>query len=172
MIKAILACDEKGGIGKDNTMPWPHNSEDMKWFVDNTRGQVVVMGSGTWNSAGMPKPLPNRVNIVVTTDPEKHNIPRELFTTFGDTVCSDIQFTDKLYKEDVFIIGGANVIEQTLGIIEEFYITRIPGDYDCDRFLPLKKIETLFELKETIAGESVTFEIWSKRVADNGEAKC
>lgn len=166
MVKAILACDEKGGIGKNNCMPWPHNSEDMKWFVDKTRGQVVVMGSSTWNSSEMPKPLPNRINIVVTSNPEKHNIPQEVYTT-NENMLGDIEFTDKLYKEDVFIIGGANIIDQTLSIIEEFYITRIPGDYDCDTFLPLKKIETLFELKETIAGESVTFETWvRKKVAE------
>ena len=45
MIKLVLAVDEAGGIGKDNTMPWPHCSADLKRFKALTTGHVVVMGS-------------------------------------------------------------------------------------------------------------------------------
>lgn len=67
MIKAILACDDKGGVSKDGTLPWPHNSRDLKWFKDNTAGHIVVMGSTTWNDKHMPRPLPKRKNYLVTT---------------------------------------------------------------------------------------------------------
>ena len=65
MIKAILACDEEWGIGKDGDLPWPHNSADLKWFKDNTVNGIVVMGKSTWDSLPR-KPLPKRKNIVVT----------------------------------------------------------------------------------------------------------
>ena len=63
MIKAILACDEDWGIGKDGELPWPHNSADLKWFKENTTGGVVVMGKSTWDSLPF-KPLPKRENII------------------------------------------------------------------------------------------------------------
>ena len=53
-ITAIFAADQKGGIGKDSTLPWPYNSADMKWFKTNTMGKTVVMGSKTWNDPAMP----------------------------------------------------------------------------------------------------------------------
>ena len=67
MIKAIMAVDEKGGISKGKSMPWPKNNEDLKWFKKNTLNQVVVMGSGTWADPLMPTPLKTRKNIIITS---------------------------------------------------------------------------------------------------------
>src|SRR6056297_2465575 len=72
MINAILACDDRGGIGKDGMLPWPKCEEDLAYFKRMTDGKTVIMGSSTWQSKGMPKPLPNRRNVVVTLSPEKH----------------------------------------------------------------------------------------------------
>ena len=60
MIKAILAVDEKGGVSKHGSMPWPKNLLDMKWFVENTKNQIVVMGRKTWDSLPI-KPLPIKI---------------------------------------------------------------------------------------------------------------
>ena len=54
MIKAIMAVDEKGGISKGQSMPWPKNSIDLKWFKENTVNNVVVMGRKTWEDPFMP----------------------------------------------------------------------------------------------------------------------
>ena len=48
MIKAILACDNEGGVSKNGTIPWPKNKKDLGWFKKNTTNNVVVMGSKTW----------------------------------------------------------------------------------------------------------------------------
>ena len=48
MIRAILACDEDGGVSKDGTIPWPKNTKDLAWFKKNTIDSTVVMGSKTW----------------------------------------------------------------------------------------------------------------------------
>lgn len=160
MIKAILACDDKGGVGKDGTLPWPNNPRDLKWFKDKTTGHMIVMGSTTWLDPHMPCPMPNRINVVATTNRTKCK---------GAHYCIDgylpeeIRKLAKNYKDDVWVIGGPKIIEQSLGCIEEFYISRIPGDYDCDSFLPLKKIETLFELIYEDTFPEVTFEIWRKK---------
>ena len=67
MIKAIMAVDDKGGISKGSSMPWPKNSKDLQWFKKNTLNQVVVMGSKTWEDPFMPTPLNNRENILITS---------------------------------------------------------------------------------------------------------
>ena len=67
MIKAIMAVDEKGGISKGKSMPWPKNTKDLHWFKKNTLNQVVVMGSGTWDDPFMPTPLKLRENILITS---------------------------------------------------------------------------------------------------------
>ena len=57
MIKAILACDDEWGIGKNGDLPWPHNPADLRWFKNNTLNSVIVMGKSTWDSLPR-KPLP------------------------------------------------------------------------------------------------------------------
>lgn len=66
-VNAILACDTEHGIGKNGGLPWPHNPADMKWFADNTRDGVVVMGRKTWDSLGNMR-LKGRVNVVLSGD--------------------------------------------------------------------------------------------------------
>jgi len=161
MIRAILACDDTGGVSKDGTLPWPHNSTDLKWFKDNTAGHVVVMGSTTWEDPHMPRPLPNRQNVLVTSRPFEN--PGADYYILGDLNESVKNIEGKFPGLITWVIGGPNIIEQTLGIIDEFYISRIPGDYECDTHLPLKKIETLFERSWCEEKDGVTFEIWSKR---------
>ncbi len=74
MIKAIMAVDEKGGISKGQSMPWPKNSTDLKWFKENTLNNIVIMGRKTWEDPFMPTPLKSRINVLVT------NKNKELFT--------------------------------------------------------------------------------------------
>ena len=63
----------------------------------------------------------------------------------------------------IWVIGGPNIIEQCLGVIDEFYLSRIPGAYACDTFLPMKKIETLFKVKWEEDHDVVKFQIMEKR---------
>jgi dihydrofolate reductase len=161
MIKAILACDDVGGVSREARLPWPHNSIDLQWFKQHTAGQVVVMGSTTWQAPDMPKPLPKRTNVVITSQPELH--PGADAYINGD-LCSQIKELSENTDATVWLIGGPHVIDQTLGIIDEFYISRIPGEYDCDTFLPLRKIQMLFDRTYTQNETGVRFEIWSKKL--------
>ena len=161
MIRAILACDDTGGVSKDGTLPWPNNSTDLKWFKDNTAGHVVVMGSTTWQDPHMPRPLPKRTNVLVTSRPTDYNGANRYIS--GDLNKSVQRIAEEFPSLITWVIGGPNIIEQTLGIIDEFYLSRIPGEYDCDTFLPLGKIATLFELDWDEKHPEVTFQIWKKR---------
>ena len=146
MIKAILACDEDWGIGKDGELPWPHNSADLKWFKENTTGGVVVMGKSTWDSLPF-KPLPKRENIIVTRSNQ-------------DTGITNYQFKE---TKDIWIIGGAKLIEGLFDIITEFHLSKIKGIYDCDTYLPGKFIKEHYLLKQSSKLGDVSFDVWCKK---------
>ena len=160
MIKAILACDSDGGVSRGGTIPWPKNKKDLRWFKKNTTNNVVVMGSKTWIDPLMPWPLPNRINVLATSKEKEH-------PGADKYICGDLpdelkklkeKYTDKI----IWVIGGPNIIEQTIGSIEEFYLSRIPGQYNCDNFLSLENIDALFKKTWFEKHERVEFQIWKK----------
>lgn len=152
-VRAIFASDDEGGIGKNGDLPWPHNSADLKWFKEKTTNSTVIMGRNTWESLPV-KPLPNRRNIVVTTGNanEAHIV--------GD-LKSILKILPQI-KGNVWIIGGAQLIEGMLPYIEEFYISKIDGIYDCDVFLPLTKIQEEFTITKIEIQSDVKYEIWTR----------
>lgn len=159
MIRAILACDNNWGIGKNGDLPWPQNKQDLKWFKETTTGKVVVMGKSTWDSLpDNSKPLPNRNNVVVTRSKNDKNGPYH-FLTF-DQAQSHLQSMNLL--QDVWIIGGAQLVESLLDIIEEIWLSRIQGVYDCDTFLPSEKIKSNYILKSIETQNSLVIEKWTK----------
>lgn len=158
MIRAILACDEKWGIGKNNDLPWPHNPADLKWFKENTVGGVVAMGKATWDS--LPnKPLPNRNNIVVTSSQDDYNGGGYHFVKF-ETASAELVNMSKL--QDVWVIGGAQLVEGLLPIIDEIWLSRIKGDFECDTFLPVDLIEGTYTLYSSQLEGSVYVDKWRK----------
>ena len=153
-----MACDNGGGVSKDGTIPWPKNTKDLGWFKKNTINNVVVMGSKTWTDPLMPWPLPNRVNVLATTREKE-------FPGADKYICGDLNKKLKTLRKEydnktIWVIGGPNIIEQTIGSIEEFYLSRIPGKYNCDGFLSLDNIETLFTKTWFEKLASVEFQIW------------
>jgi len=160
MIKAILACDNNGGVGNKGTLPWSHVKRDFQWFKDNTVGHVVVMGSATYLDPDMPKPMPKRKNVVVTSKPENCPLADDFIN--GDVI-EGVRSVEQKYSGLItWIIGGPKIIEQTLDIIDEFYISRIPGEFECDAHLPLEAIEKKFFLTHEEKYPEVTFQIWKK----------
>lgn len=156
VIRAILACDEDWGIGKDGDLPWPHNPADLKWFKETTLNGTVVMGRSTWDSLPF-KPLPKRTNIVITS--------KEL----EDEGCKILSFEQALRDlpkldmvDDVWIIGGSQLVDGMLDIIDELYLSQIRGTYECDTFLPSSRIEEMFSLTSSGFDNKVYVDIWSK----------
>lgn len=156
MIRAILACDDMWGIGKDGTLPWAHNYADLKWFKQNTEKNVVVMGRRTWESLPI-KPLPNRRNIVVS-DTLKNL--KDIEIVDRDIYKSRIMFISN--TNDVWVIGGAQLIEDCLSLLDEIWLSRIPGKYSCDTFLPRSLIEIAFEKVSSKEEDSVQVDKWRR----------
>lgn len=155
MIRAILACDDDWGIGKDGDLPWPHNPADLRWFKENTSNDVVVMGRKTWESLPR-KPLPNRKNIVVSNSNIK--LPEGVEKVNTDIVNSRLATIN--HKENVWIIGGAQLVISCLHIIDEIWLSRISGTYNCDTFLPRDLIETSFSLYSSKRDGDVYVDKW------------
>ena len=156
MIRAILACDDEWGIGKNGDLPWPHNPADLRWFKQNTLDTAIVMGRNTWDSLPV-KPLPKRKNLVVSqTAQPQPNV---------EVVKPDI-FKSRLHilaeEMPVWIIGGAHLIETSLDIIDEIWLSQIEGTYDCDTFLPRTAIELTFDLVSSRRDGDVYIDKWRK----------
>ena len=82
----IVAIDKENGIGKQNSLPW-HIPEDLKYFAKLTKGKgnnAVIMGRKTYESIG--KPLPNRLNIIITTQKDKYQDSKNCLFTDLDGV--------------------------------------------------------------------------------------
>ena len=162
MIKAIMAMDEKGGISKGQSMPWPKNSIDLKWFKENTINNIVVMGRKTWDDPFMPTPLKSRINVLITNK-NKELIEGADYYLSGN-VNKEIQNIQSEYiNKDIFIIGGSEIINLTFNLIEQFYLTRIYGNYNCEKFIDVSLIENNLNMIKKIDGDSTChFEIWEK----------
>ena len=157
MIRAILACDQNYGIGKDGDLPWPRNPADLKWFKECTVGGVVAMGKRTWDSLPT-KPLPNRNNVVITSSEMDRQGPYH-FLTF-DQAPSHLKSMAKL--QNVWIIGGAQLVHGLYPIIEEFWLSRIRRTYDCDTFLPVDIIEGSYSLYSSQLEGDVYVDKWKR----------
>lgn len=140
MIKAIVAQSTNGVIGIDNAMPWSL-SNDLKFFKETTENHIVVMGRKTFESIGR-KPLPNRVNIVITSNPSSITEEGVIALKSPEAVMSVINEGSPLNK-DIFIIGGEQIYRAFLHHIEEWYVTVVYEYYENgDAYNPFKFIET------------------------------
>lgn len=130
-ISLIAALTPNRVIGKDGKMPW-HLSEDLKYFKKTTLNKPIIMGRKTFESLGQ-KPLPNRKNIVVTSDMFKFaNIPG---ITIVNTLESALKACDA-DAEEVMIIGGAKIYEQFMPKADRLYLSLIHGEFEGDTYFP------------------------------------
>lgn len=141
MIKMIAAVDKHGVIGKDGQIPWDL-PEDLQYFKDQTKDHIVVMGRKTWESLPV-KPLPGRLNVVITSD-VNYDLPKGVIR--ATDVESAINFYN-LYRfsswdyskkiKDLYIIGGERLYEAFLPYATVVYLTEVDIIVkDGDAFFP------------------------------------
>ncbi len=146
-IIGIVAVAQNYAIGKDGKLPW-HYSADLKFFKQTTLNHAVVMGFNTWKSIG--KPLPQRLNIILSRSVNSENQPNVLLLRSTESVLNLANYLNC----DLFIIGGAKTYENFAGAIEKWIVTEVPETIeDADIFMP-KDFLKEFELKETKELES------------------
>lgn len=126
----IAACDRCNAIGKDNTLPWRHRG-DMANFKVTTVGNTVLMGSKTYQSMGA-KPLPGRLNIVLTHRPEQFEAKEEVVF-----VQSIEEALSQEVRGQLYVIGGAGIYKQFLPMADRILLTRLDLEIeDPDTFFP------------------------------------
>lgn len=144
MFSIIVACTyPQGGIGKNNSIPW-HIPGELKHFAQVTKGGVVIMGRNTWNSLPR-KPLPNRVNIIVSTTMQEKDAPNAVICSSLQTALDYVTLNYSLLP--TFVIGGSALYREALlhADCNRVYVTRINQDVDCDTHFPLHILHERFQ---------------------------
>jgi dihydrofolate reductase len=127
MITLIAAIDDNRLIGKDDTLPW-HIPADFKHFKAVTLGHPIVMGRKTYDS--LPKrPLPGRSNLVVSRRPSPDGL------TVFDTIEAALA-EGRRESDEVFVIGGQSIYEQTIGIADRLLVTHVDGSFEGNYWFP------------------------------------
>jgi dihydrofolate reductase len=161
----IVASCNNYGIGYNGSLPW-HIPNDLKRFSKLTKGQgnnAVIMGRKTWDSLPI-KPLPNRINIVLTSNNElinKYKDNKEIIflSTFDDidNFCNFKKF------DEVWVIGGVSIYKHyiNIGKIKEIYMTYINMNFECDTDISfLKNSQYPFQIVEKIVDKYENTEIY------------
>lgn len=126
-ISLILSVGKNNEIGRGNDLIW-HFHADMKFFRETTTGSTVIMGRKTFES--LPKVLPNRRNIVISSD-------ENLKIEGAEVVHSVSEALKAVENDNVFIIGGGHVYNEFLPLADKIYLTEIDAECpDADTFFP------------------------------------
>ena len=127
-MKTIVAADNNWGIGKNGKL-LVHLPGDLKYFKEKTLGKVVVMGRATYESLPGKTALKDRVNIVLSRNPDFH--PDCILCRSVDEVFKTLENYD---TEDVFIIGGQDIYSQFLPYCSGCLVTKINAVLDADKY--------------------------------------
>ncbi len=160
VLTLIAALARNGTIGRDNTLPW-RIPEDLQRFKALTLGHPVIMGRKTWDSLG--RPLPGRLNIVISRDP--------MYLATGATVATSLPQAMTLATaqapEEIFIIGGAEIYRLALPLAQRMQLTQIDADVEGDaHFPPFDRThwcETLREARQTDDGLRYAFVTYERQ---------
>jgi dihydrofolate reductase len=162
MISLVVAAAENNAIGKNNQLLW-HLPNDLKFFKNITWAGVVIMGRKTFESVN--KPLPGRLNIVVTGN--------AAWTAGGVLVANDlhqaIALAEKENFKEISIIGGGEIYKQAMPLADIIFMTRVHTSIDGDTYFPEIHTNywTLIEKNDFLKDEKhaydYSFEKWERK---------
>lgn len=136
-INLVVAYSQNHAIGKDNNLLW-HLADDMAFFKQQTSGKTVVMGKNTYLS--LPKkfrPLPNRKNIVISSqEPIEEQENLSWYKSLEEAISAL-----KKTEDEIYIIGGGTIYEQTLPMANVVYATEVKVDIEGDTYFPPLNLE-------------------------------
>lgn len=139
MITLIVAVGKNNELGKENDLVW-HLPNDFKRFKKLTTGHHIIMGRKTFES--FPKPLPNRVHVVITRN--------EKYKREGTIIVHSMKEALQIAKNDTqpFIIGGGEIYSLGIPNADKIELTRVHGSFDADTFFPEIQINEWELIKE------------------------
>jgi dihydrofolate reductase len=159
MISIVVAHSSNGVIGRDGGMPW-HLPTDLKRFRELTTGGVVVMGRKTFESLPSAyRPLPDRRNLVLSSNPE--------YAADSAEVLPSLQAALAACELDCFVIGGGVTYAEALPHAQRVYATEIDSTAEGDTFFPAlaERDWSCVDCSDAIAenGHSFTFRVYDRR---------
>lgn len=164
-ISSIVAVAQNGVIGKDNSLPW-RLPDDMKYFKKVTQGHHIIMGRKNYQSIGFP--LPKRTNIILSRNP--------FFIVSNCLVAQSVEEALSIAydngEEEVFIIGGAAIYEETMDMWDRLYYTEVQAEPEGDVFFPEMDwnkwhlTESEFHEKDERHDYSFTFKVFDRKALE------
>jgi len=130
----IVAMSRNRVIGRNNKLPW-YLPGDLRYFKQVTMGKPILMGRKTWDSIG--RPLPGRLNVVITRDENwmapagvarDHSLEQALIRAEAHAELED--------GDEVMIIGGGQIFQEALPLVDRMYVTLVHDDIEGDAFFP------------------------------------
>ena len=128
-MKMIVCVSEDFGIGYKGDLLFSL-PPDMKFFREQTKDKVVIMGRGTLDSFPGGKPLKNRVNIVLTRDKDFSREGAEVFHSKEEI----LEYVKKFPEDDVFVIGGGQIYDMFRDDCKEALVTKVRKSVPCDTY--------------------------------------
>lgn len=129
-----VAVAANGVIGADGGLPW-RLSSDLKRFKEGTMGRPIVMGRKTFESIG--KPLPGRLNIVVTRDAAWRHEGVETVGSLDEAIrLATVRARCMTGVDEVAVIGGGQIYAQAMPVADRLHVTHVLADVDGDTRFP------------------------------------
>lgn len=151
MIKVVFALGANGAFGYKQSLPWPHNKQDLANFKSETTGHTLVMGAATFMS--LPKTLPGRVHVVVEAQPgdirnKAGERPHMVFHGPLENALAELSASE--LGDKIAAIGGIGIIEKAIPIADEIVMTRFNGEFDHDVAFPESVYKWVWQCREFI----------------------
>ena len=130
-MNCIVAVDENWAIGYKNEL-LVRIPADQKFFRQETTGKVVVLGRKTLETFPQGRPLPNRLNIIVSTKKD-YEVKDAIVVHSIEELLEELKKYD---TNDVYIIGGDSIYKQMLPYCDTAHVTKIDHVYEADTHFP------------------------------------
>ena len=137
LVSIIAAVDRHGLIGDETGLPW-HLPKDLRRFRALTWGKPIIMGRRTFELIG--KPLPGRLNIILTHDPKFLAPGCRIARTFKEALSIAEEHLRAAGGDEVVVIGGGKVYAEAIHSWDRLYLTVVEGDFRGTTYFPLREL--------------------------------
>ena len=152
-VAIYVAIAENGVIGRDGGLPW-RLSTDLKRFKADTMGKPIIMGRKTYEGIG--RPLPGRLNIVVTRDKAWRADGVETVNSLDEAIrLATVRGRCMAGADEICVVGGGEIYAQALPLADRLHVTHVLAAVDGDAHFPPIDAETwrMVSSQEVPAGE-------------------
>ena len=145
-VALIVAQSDNRVIGRAGDLPW-HLSEDLKFFKRTSMGKPIIMGRKTFASIG--KPLPGRVNIVITRDKGFDAEGMVVTASIEEALEAGMDAARDSDTDEIMVIGGGEIYRAALPLADRIYLTEVHGTIDGDTLFPTLEKEVWQEVERS-----------------------